>query len=194
MDTLEALAAVLPVTVPTPTPVNNTSLLSPADIPREEDLLRNPGSFQSWWSAIQAVKEQAIASQKSHVKSLGDAHDVLGPLASSVARTNVQRLTYLFEAALVNFPRSFKLWKAYLQMRCFYVLGKAHKPKRAGARKKYAEMREAMEDEGLEQETWEGGLDGAIGWEEWKALAGTFERALVWLPTVSTCPYTSRMG
>ncbi|KAG9097903.1 pre-mRNA-splicing factor syf1, partial [Ceratobasidium sp. 370] len=184
MDTLEALAAVLPVTVPIPTPVNNTSLLSPADIPREEDLLRNPGSFQPWWSAIQAVKEQAIASQKSHVKSLGDAHDVLGPLASSVARTNVQRLTYLFEAALVNFPRSFKLWKAYLQMRCFYVLGKAHKPKRAGARKKYAEMGEAMEEEALEQETWEGGLDGTIGWEEWKALAGTFERALTWLPTM----------
>ncbi|KAG9122719.1 pre-mRNA-splicing factor syf1, partial [Ceratobasidium sp. 392] len=157
MDTLDALASVLPVTVPIPTPVNNTSLLSPADISREEDLLRNPGSFQSWWSAIQAVKEQAISSQKSQLKSLGDAHDVLGPLASPIARNNVQRLTYLYESALVHFPRSFKLWKAYLRMRTFYVLGKAIKPKRAGARKKYAEMKEAMEDEGLEQETWEGG-------------------------------------
>ncbi|KAG8708140.1 pre-mRNA-splicing factor syf1 [Ceratobasidium sp. 395] len=184
MDTLEALASVLPVTVPIPSPVTNTSLLSPSDISREEDLLRNPGSFQSWWSAIQAVKEHAIASQKSQLKSLNDAHDVLGPLASPIARTNLQRLTYLFESALVHFPRSFKLWKAYLQMRCFYVLGKGTKPKRAGARKKYAEMREAMEDEGIEQEIYDGGLDGALGWEEWKALAGTFERALTWLPTM----------
>ncbi|QRV75410.1 pre-mRNA-splicing factor SYF1 [Ceratobasidium sp. AG-Ba] len=184
MDSLSALASVLPVTVPTPTPTNNTSLLSPADISREEDLLRNPGSFQAWWSAIQAVKEQAIASQKNTPKTLADGHDCLGPLASAVSRTNIQRLTYLYESALVHFPRSYKLWKAYLQMRSFYVLGKAIKPKRAGARKKYAEMKEAMEDEEIEQETYEGGLDGVVGWEEWKALAGTFERALTWLPTM----------
>jgi pre-mRNA-splicing factor SYF1 len=186
MDTLSALSGVLPVTVPIPTPTTNTSLLTTKDLHREEDLLRNPGSFQAWWSAIQTAKEQAIASQKAQLNALGDAHEVLGPLASSVARNNVQRLTYLFESALVHFPRSLKLWKSYLQMRSFYVLGKAHKQKRAGARKKYAEMRESMEEEAIDQETYEGGLDGVLGWEEWKALAGTFERALTWLPTVRT--------
>lgn len=29
---------------------------------------------------------------------------------------------------------------------------------------------------------WEGGLDGVVGASEWRALAGTFERALMWLP------------
>jgi pre-mRNA-splicing factor SYF1 len=184
MDSLEALAGVLPVTVPIPTPTNNTNLLTSKDLHREEDLLRNPGSFQVWWSAIQTAKEQAIASQKAQVTSLSDAHDLLGPLASATARNNVQRLTYLFESALVHFPGSFKLWKAYLSMRMFYVLGKGQKKKRAGARKKYAEMKESMEEEAIDQETYEGGLDGVLGWEEWKALVGTFERALTWLPTV----------
>ena len=32
---------------------------------------------------------------------------------------------------------------------------------------------------------WEGGLDGVVGAPEWRALAGTFERALMWLPRVS---------
>lgn len=192
MDSLEALAGVLPVTVPIPTPTNNTSLLSSKDLHREEDLLRNPGSFQVWWSAIQTAKEQAIASQKAQVASLSDAHDLLGPLASATARGNVQRLTYLFESALVHFPGSFKLWKAYLSMRMFYVLGKGQKKKRAGARKKYAEMKESMEEEAIDQETYEGGLDGVLGWEEWKALVGTFERALTWLPTVSIISYARR--
>jgi pre-mRNA-splicing factor SYF1 len=31
---------------------------------------------------------------------------------------------------------------------------------------------------------WEGGLDGVVGASEWRALAGTFERALMWLPRV----------
>lgn len=181
MDSLEALSNVLPLTVPIPSPVTITDLLTPKDISREEDLLRNPGSLQAWWTAIQAAKEQAIASQKT--QALGNP--LLGPLASPTARTNLQRLTYLFESALVHFPRSFKLWKAYLAMRSFYVLGKAQRQKRAGARKKYAPMKEMMEEEEIDQESYEGGLDGVLGWEEWKALAGTYERALMWLPTVS---------
>ena len=40
------------------------------------------------------------------------------------------------------------------------------------------------QDTTLEQ--WEGGLDGIVGWEEWKSLVATFERALMWLPRVRT--------
>ena len=62
----------------------------------------------------------------------------------------------------------FRLWKAYLQTCCLYVLGKGTKKKRAGSRKKWAEVKEAMEDEELELETYEGGLDPVVGWLEWK--------------------------
>ncbi|KAH9934833.1 uncharacterized protein B0H18DRAFT_1082601 [Fomitopsis serialis] len=76
------------------------------------------------------------------------------------------------DASLVNFPTSFKLWKSYLQTRMTT----------AGGRKKLPEMREALEDEKEDMEQWDGGLDGIVGWEEWKALVATFERALMWLP------------
>lgn len=33
---------------------------------------------------------------------------------------------------------------------------------------------------------WEGGLDGIVGAEEWRSLAGVHERALMWLPKVSS--------
>ncbi|KAF8753312.1 HAT (Half-A-TPR) repeats protein [Rhizoctonia solani] len=158
MDSLDALRSVLPLTVPIPSPVNNTSLLHPKDIAREEDLLRNPGSLQAWWTAIQIAKEQAIASQKT--QTLGNP--LLGPLA------NPQR----------------GLWKAYLSMRTYYVLGKATKQKRSGARKKYATMQEMIEEDEFDAESWEGGLNGVVGWEEWKALVGVYERALMWLPTM----------
>lgn len=94
------------------------------------------------------------------------------------------RLTYLYDSALVYFPTSFKLWKAYLQMQCLYVLGKGVKPKRASGRKKLAEMKEALEEEALEDEKYGGGLDGFVGWQEWKSLVATFERALMCLPNV----------
>jgi pre-mRNA-splicing factor SYF1 len=45
-------------------------------------------------------------------------------------------------------------------------------------------MKEAMEDEAMEALQYDGGLDGLVGWTEWKALIATFERALMWLPTM----------
>lgn len=70
-------------------------------------------------------------------------------------------------------------------MRSLYVLGKGTRKKRSGGRKKWTEMKLAMEDEEAEMETYEEGLDPVVGWAEWKALVATFERALMWLPTVS---------
>ncbi|KAG8752944.1 pre-mRNA-splicing factor syf1 [Ceratobasidium sp. 423] len=69
-------------------------------------------------------------------------------------------------------------------MRTYYILGKATKQKRSGARKKYATMREMIEEDEFDAESWEGGLNGVVGWEEWKALVGVYERALMWLPTM----------
>lgn len=55
---------------------------------------------------------------------------------------------------------------------------------RAGGKRKYSDMKDALEEEGQDAEQWEGGLDGIVGWEEWKSLAAAFERALMWLPKV----------
>lgn len=65
-----------------------------------------------------------------------------------------------------------------------FVLGKRITKKKAGGKKKFPEMREALEDEKEDLEQWEGGLDGVVGWEEWRLLIATFERALMWLPRV----------
>ncbi|CCM02931.1 uncharacterized protein FIBRA_05046 [Fibroporia radiculosa] len=181
---LESLTDIFPVTFPVPTPTTHPDLVSTRDVVREEDLLRNPFSFRHWWAAIQNTKEASSALLKAQGPSdlSPDVAALLGPLASPVARKSLQRLTYLYEAALAQFPTSFKLWKSYLQTRMSYVLGKLIVKKRAGGRKKFPEMREALEDEKEDMEQWEGGLDGVVGWEEWKALIATFERALVWLP------------
>lgn len=67
-------------------------------------------------------------------------------------------------------------------MRMSYVLGKQVVKKRAGGKKRFPEMKDALEEEKEDLEEWEAGLDGIVGWEEWKSLVATFERALMWLP------------
>lgn len=182
--TVESLKAHFPLTYPIPTPKTHPDLITPKDLTREEDLLHNPSSFRHWWTAIQNTKETYSALQKLEGPSdlSPDAAALLGPLSSPAARQSLQRLTYLYESALVNFPGSFKLWKSYLLTRMSFVLGKLIMKKKAGGRKKFPEMREALEDEKEDAEQWEGGLDGVVGWEEWKALVSIFERALMWLP------------
>ena len=188
--TVESLRALFPLTFPIPTPTSQEDLVSTRELHREEDLLRNPNSFRTWWTAIQTTKEAASALHKTEgpLDLSPDVAALLGHLASPNSRKSLQRLTYLYEAALANFPGSFKLWKSYLQTRMSYVLGRLVTKKRAGGRKKFPEMREALEDEKEDLEQWEGGLDGVVGWEEWKSLVATFERALMWLPRVRiTC-------
>ncbi|KAH8108139.1 protein prenylyltransferase [Cristinia sonorae] len=181
---LEELTAQLTISFPTPTPTKVPDLVTTKDLHREEDLLRNPSSFRHWWTAIQNVKETAAIAQKLEGPSdlTLDVAALLGPFSSPSSRKTFQQLTYLYEAALAQFPTSFKLWRSYLQTRMSYVLGKLVTKKRAGGRKKFPEMREALEEEKEDLEQWEGGLDGVVGLEEWKALVATFERALMWLP------------
>lgn len=186
-ERLESLSAHFPLTLPVPTPTTHPHLLTIQDIHREEDLLRNPSSFRAWWTAIQNTRDASNALLKEERRagaSLDECLRLLGPLSTPLARRSLQCLTYIYEAALVQFPGSFKLWKSYLQMRMSYVLGKLVHRKQAGGRKKFPEMKEALEEERESLEEWDGGLDGAVGWEEWKALVATYERALMWLPKV----------
>ena len=188
---LESLQSNFPLTAPVPTPLTHPDLVSTKDLTREEDLLRNPQSFRHWWSAIQTVKDEVNVKQKVEDLTKVDPKTLalLGPLATPVARRSLQRLTYISERALSHFPGSFKLWKSYLHMRMSYVLGKFIQKKRAGGRKKFPEIKEALEDEHEDMEKWEGGLNGIVGWEEWKSLVATFERALMWIPNVRVQPF-----
>lgn len=189
---IEELSSYFPLTFPTPTPATHPDLITTSDLHREEDLLRNPTSFRAWWTAINAVREDGIAAQKSEALSSPPPDDilaVLGPLASPSARLSLQRLTYTYEAALTQFSNSFKLWKSYLNVRMAYTLGKPIIRKRAGGKKKFPEMKEALEEALEHPDEWETPLDPVVGWEEWKALIALFERALMWLPKVC-CKWT----
>ncbi|KAH7926288.1 protein prenylyltransferase [Leucogyrophana mollusca] len=181
---VDYLSSAFPLTLPIPTPTTHPDLLSVNDVHREEDLLRNPSSFRAWWTAIQTTKEAFNAELKIERSTISpdETSTLLGPLATSLSRRSLQCLTYIYEAAIAQFPGSFKLWKAYLQMRMSYVLGRPVLKKRAGGKKKLPEMKDALEEEKEDQEEWEGGLDGVVGWEEWKSLVATYERALMWLP------------
>jgi hypothetical protein len=185
---LKTLRSYFPLTLPVPSPLTHPDLITAQDLHREEDLLRNPSSFRAWWTAIHNARETYNAQLKiQRPPDLSvEVTALLGPLASPHARISLQRLTYLYESALVHFPNSFKLWKSYLQMRMSYLLGKLVVKKRAGGKKKLPEMKDALEEEKEDLEVWEGGLDGVIGLEEWKSLVSTFERALMWIPNVRT--------
>ncbi|KAF5386776.1 hypothetical protein D9615_001669 [Tricholomella constricta] len=184
LPSLESLTAHFSLTFPVPSPTTHPDLISTKDLHREEDLLRNPTSFRSWWTAINTTKEAFIALQKTEKPPdlPEEVSALLGPLASPLARISLQRLTYLYEAALVQFPGSFKLWKSYLNLRMSFVLGKLIVRKKAGGKKKFPEMKDALEEEQEDLEKWEGPLHPVVGWEEWKSLVATFERALMWLP------------
>ncbi|KAJ3785991.1 hypothetical protein GGU10DRAFT_182581 [Lentinula aff. detonsa] len=183
--TVDELKALFPLTLPVPTPEAVSDLITPQDFYREENLLRNPQSFQAWWSAIHTTRETCTAQIKLESADIPEsAVTLLGPLATPLARISLQRLTYLYESALVHFPNSFKLWKSYLIMRMSFVLGRQIIKKRSGGRKKFPEMKDALVDEREDLEQWEGGLNGIIGWEEWRSLVATFERALMWIPNL----------
>jgi pre-mRNA-splicing factor SYF1 len=203
---IDELSSYFPLTFPIPQPTTHPDLITTKDLQREEDLLRNPTSFRAWWSAIHSTRENFYALHKLEPNTPEHVVAILGPLASPLARLTLQRLTYLFEAALSQFPTSFKLWKAYLNMRMSFVLGKLILKKKSGGKKKFPDMKDALEEAEEELEQWETPLDPIVGWEEWKSLIAAFERALMWLPKVSriakvfhcdnrsSCPASSDMA
>jgi pre-mRNA-splicing factor SYF1 len=112
---------------------------------------------------------------------------LLGPLSSPVSREGLQQLVCIYERALAVFPTNFKLWKSYILTRQAYVLGdlttdakkaRQQQAKRGAAYKTNVNELLAGADEAHE---WEGGLDGVVGYEEWRSLIATGERMLGWL-------------
>ncbi|KAF9052709.1 hypothetical protein BJ165DRAFT_1523477 [Panaeolus papilionaceus] len=181
---LEELSLLFPLSFPIPTPATHSDIISTKDLHREEDLLRNPTSFRAWWTAINSMREAYIVQKKAEAGTPlpTEIVAILGPLASPLSRNTFQRLIYIYESALVHFPNSFKLWKSYLNMRMSFVLGNLVVKKRAGGKKRLPDMKDALEEAQEDLEEWETPLDPVVGWEEWKALIATFERALMWIP------------
>lgn len=105
---------------------------------------------------------------------------------TAAARLALQTLTSLYERALAVFPTSFKLWKSYILMRHRYILGPSvlAGTKKQKSSKRKLDVKELFEDHTVACD-WEGGLDGVVGYEEWRSLFATSERMISWLPNVS---------
>ena len=209
-----SLSSLFPLTQPVPNVVSHPGLLPLNELALELDLIRSGSSnFTRWVHHIANVTASVNAAEKLERGSASESELALlgSKLSTKAGRHGLQRLTDLYERALVQFPHSYKLWKQYLDMRCSYVLGaakrkvnlKAPKKKRGGSAEgeddvggtalflKYlnegvkdletGEVGEELADSERDVDAdWSQGLDGIIGAEEWRALAGTFERAIMW--------------
>lgn len=190
-DLVSRLSANFPLTNPIPTPLSHPELIHVSSIVTEEDLILNSDNLRAWLNYITNVRGRINKAEAEVEPDVSVEGSLLGPLASSGSRRGLQELTMIFERALAIFPTSFKLWKLYMTTRQSYVLGTvtdaASKARRQhalrGARTKtdVTEMLAAAEQE----YQWEGGLDGLIGFEEWKSLFATGERMLGCLSNVS---------
>ncbi|GJN94630.1 hypothetical protein Rhopal_007713-T1 [Rhodotorula paludigena] len=196
------LAALLPLTVPTPTFVSHPTLLRPEHLSTEHDLLRNPDSLERWQAYIRTIHDEVDAALRdSRGQASGVERILLGDrLSTEQGRVALQRLVDVYERALQHHPRSYSLWRDYLAARAAFVLGKPNKPLKLGAPRKRrgedgvgrtmlewleagkGEVDEIEEGERDYEAEWEGALDGVLGFEEWRSLAATYERALMWLP------------
>ncbi|PWZ03649.1 TPR-like protein [Testicularia cyperi] len=195
-DPLARLTSLFPLTVPCPDPTTDATLIPAADIALEQELLRNPDNFRSWSSYIQHIVDTNIVRRAPPDVAFSAAEvSLLGPMASASQRTALRRITSIYERALAQFPTRYSLWRDYLQIRCRLVLGE---PKGGDLAKRKRDLEAARENldfgptllDSNEQEDadfgagYRGGLDGVVGWVEWKSLAATYERALMWLPTM----------
>lgn len=214
MGTFTALVAPFPLTSPIPAATSVPGLINNDHLSIEHDLSRNPDQITRWNQYISTIKDEVLAAElgaRGKASELEEA--VLGTkLSTPEGRLGLQRLTDVYERAIKQFPRSFRLWKEYLAVRSSYVLGKAGKPLKLEAPKKKrgddgqgrsmvewleagkGEVEELQEGERDVESEWAGGLDGVVGWEEWRSLAAAHERALMWLPTVRSflCGYAGQ--
>ena len=181
------LSSRFPITIPTPTPLTHPDLISSADLATEEDLLHNPDNLRSWLAYINQIKDRIAKNEPPRSTTISAEDSLLGPLTSHVARQGLQHLVCIYERALGIFPTSYKLWRSYINTRQLYVLGPLTPDARA-ARTAQAKRGSAFKtnvkellDGAEEANQWDGGLDGVVGYEEWKSLLAAGERMLVWL-------------
>lgn len=212
MTSLSDLSALLDsLTSPIPTALSVPHLLNPANLTTEHELGKNPLQIHRWTAYIKSIKEEVLTAELD-ARGVATALElsVLGhKLSTEAGRLGLQKLTDIYERALQQFPTSFSLWKEYLAVRSLYVLGKATVPLKLDAPKKkrgtegmtrsMMEWIEAGKGENEEisegdrdiESSWEGALDGIVGWKEWISLAAVHERALMWSPNVGCS--TTRM-
>lgn len=181
------LASRFPLTVPIPTPATRPELIRTSDLAAEEDLLHNPDNLRAWFQHTDHIKSRIYKALPPKVHNPSPEEQVLGPLSSQAARDGLQELVMVYERALAVFPSNYKLWKAYFLTRQEFVLGplteeakkaRAHQAKRGAAYK--TNVKEIIDDT-EETNVWEGGLDGVVGYEEWRALFAVGERMITWL-------------
>ncbi|EIW71711.1 hypothetical protein TREMEDRAFT_43021 [Tremella mesenterica DSM 1558] len=181
------LSSRFPLTVPIPTPLTHPHLISHADLATEEDLLHNPDNLRSWLSYIGQIKDRISKTLPLAPDTPSPEEQLLGPLSSHVAREGLQQLVSIYERALAVFPSSFKLWRGYIVTRQAYVLGEpteqAKKARQQHAKRgaTYKTSVTEMLDGAEEEFQWEGGLDGVVGYQEWRSLFAVGERMLGWL-------------
>ncbi|TKY89974.1 hypothetical protein EX895_001272 [Sporisorium graminicola] len=193
-DAMGALESFFPITSPFPDPATDDTLIPAADVMLEQELLRNPDNFRSWTSYIDHIVDTNVVKRPPPDASLSAFQaSLLGPLASSTQRVALRRITSIYERALAQFPTRYSLWRDYLQNRSRFVLGE---PKGGFEAKRKRDLQAAREkldfgptlidspDDEDFGATYKGGLDGTVGWQEWKSLAALYERALMWLPTM----------
>lgn len=192
----EELSSLFPLTSPIPSPLTHPDILHPSTYQTEADLLANP-SFDAWWDHIHTTRRRLALVQQDEQSTLSPLSEdpagrLLGPLRTKAARLTLQTVTSLYERALAIYPTSFKLWKSYLLFRHSLVLGPAVKSSSSKKESAAAQLKSAKRkldtaellDETKKLADWEGGLDGLIGFEEWRSLIATGERCIAWLPNV----------
>ncbi|GMK55184.1 hypothetical protein CspeluHIS016_0202400 [Cutaneotrichosporon spelunceum] len=184
---LAELASRFPLAVPIPTPATNPELILTSDLAVEEDLLHNPDNMRLWLNHIATIKDRIGKALPPKTHDPSPEEKMLGVLAYPVARDGLRELVMVYERALAVFPTNYKLWKSYFLTRQEYVLGnltegavkaRAHQAKRGAS---YKTNVKEMLDDTEDTNVWEGGLDGVVGFEEWRALFATGERMLHWL-------------
>ncbi|OCF37080.1 pre-mRNA-splicing factor SYF1 [Kwoniella heveanensis CBS 569] len=182
-----SLSSRFPLTFPIPTPLTHSHLISVSDLATEEDLIHNPENLHSWISYINQLKSRIADDEPPKSAVPSPEEQLLGPLATHTAREGLQRLVMVYERALAIFPTSFKIWRGYYLTRQAYVLGdltkqaksaRQHQAKRGASFK--TNVKELLEAAEAANE-WTGGLDGIVGYEEWRSLIATGERMLACL-------------
>ncbi|KAI9617353.1 hypothetical protein H4Q26_013225 [Puccinia striiformis f. sp. tritici PST-130] len=175
----------------------------------EQDLLTNPENQSLWISYIERLTEelqrditdQRGKSNETQIRLLG------AKLDSAQGRRAYQILVSVYERALIYFPKSFKLWRDYLQLRQSFILGQpAKKFNLAPNKKKNPQLKSAgggdqaltvldyiskpdsqLDDNERDMDgggAWTGHLDSGLGYCEWKALASAHERSCQDTPSI----------